>query len=95
MIPDGITRGDIEAVIWKIDSGLLVVPSSQNSTKHCLVWEMGKHYKHYPPKYLIRKAHEDRYGVELWEFFGGKETNNFLENGGFEIVWNCCKRAPH
>lgn len=39
----------------------------------------------YPPKDLLRFAHEEMNGENIWEITGGEHTNKFLENLGFEI----------
>lgn len=40
----------------------------------------------YPPKAIMRLAHKEANGSEIWEKVGGKPTNKFLEKFGFEIT---------
>ena len=39
----------------------------------------------YPPKDLLRFAHEEMNGENLWEITGGEPTNKYLEKFGFQI----------
>lgn len=41
--------------------------------------------KPYPPKEVMRHAHEQQNGELIWELTGGEPTNVFLRNLGFEI----------
>lgn len=40
----------------------------------------------YPPKEIMRYAHEEMNGDKLWNYGGGPMTNKYLEKFGFEIV---------
>ena len=40
----------------------------------------------YPPKEIMRYAHEEMDGEHIWERSGGEPTNRYLEELGFEIV---------
>tara|TARA_R100001143_G_C3361001_1_gene135699 strand:- start:3346 stop:6333 length:2988 start_codon:yes stop_codon:yes gene_type:complete len=40
----------------------------------------------YPPKEIMRYAHEMMNGEHLWEYGGGEQTNKFFKSMGFEIV---------
>lgn len=40
----------------------------------------------YPPKEIMRYAHQDMNGEFVWELGGGDPTNNLLENLGFTIT---------
>ena len=91
-IPQNIHSYHILAVIHQIDAGSLKVPPNQRSTGYCIVYN-GKHYTHYPPKYLVREANRIVNGYPLWTHYGGKETNGFLKSRGFE--WTDCGGAPH
>jgi len=89
MIPENITRQSMLDVIRKLEAGSLSVPPAQRSTGYCLEYEGF----HYPPKYVVRIANVDANGEELWEHYGGEETNDFCECRGFLIVE--CGGAPH
>ncbi|UEG55037.1 AAA family ATPase [Mucilaginibacter daejeonensis] len=39
----------------------------------------------YPPKAVLRKAHDLAVGGEIWERSGGPQTNDFLAQFGFEV----------
>ncbi len=92
-IPKTITRGDMLEAIEMIDTGRYVVPSIRRSRGYCLEYD-GKNFSHFPPKEVVRQAYALRNGTELWDFGGGKETNNFCRSRGFAIVENC-GGAPH
>ena len=40
----------------------------------------------YPPKEIMRYAHEQMNGQHKWELGGGKATNKYLERMGFDII---------
>lgn len=82
MIPKNIKREHILRAIEEIKKA--GIPEGRCSKKFLL--EFNGDY--YPPKYVISLANKYAYGKELnlSEFSGGKETNNFLKNLGFNIV---------
>jgi 5-methylcytosine-specific restriction protein B len=40
----------------------------------------------FPPKDILRYAHEQLNGEHLWEYSGGESTNKYLRDMGFEII---------
>lgn len=42
----------------------------------------------FPPKEILRYAHEQMNGEHLWEFSGGEPTNKYLKEMGFEVISN-------
>lgn len=82
MIPNNITRDSIlEAIKYVEKQG---IPKERNSK----LYKLSYNDKHYPPKYILSIANFIANGKELppYDFKGGKETNNFLKERGFDIV---------
>jgi len=82
MIPRNIKRIHIIKAIEEIEKN--GVPERRKSRKFFLEFSG----RHYPPKYVISLANKYANGKELdpTKFGGGKETNNFLKNLGFNII---------
>jgi len=82
MIPKNIKRKHIIKAIEEIKKA--GIPKGRSSKKFLL--EFNGEY--YPPKYVISLANKYATGKELdpSEFSGGKETNDFLKNLGFNII---------
>ena len=82
MIPRNIRREHvIKAAKWIDENG---VPEERMSTKYLVAIGTGE----YPPKLVISIANIFANGQE-WShehFSGGKETNSYLEELGFEII---------
>ncbi|MDQ0201072.1 HNH endonuclease [Neobacillus ginsengisoli] len=83
-IPKNIKREHVLSAISEIDNH--GVPEERNSTKFNLLYEG----RHYPPKYVLTLANKYANGHELIpsEFSGGKESNSYLSDLGFEIKSN-------
>ncbi len=82
MIPKNITKRDILKAIAEVNKR--GIPQNRHSTKWSLIYDD----QLYPPKYLISLANKFRNGLE-WspkKFSGGYESNQFLEERGFEIA---------
>jgi len=84
MIPENITGKHIKMAIDYIDQH--GVPPRRGSTVYDLIYNG----KSYPPKYVVCIAYKYTSGNELIgnEFSGGKETNNFLGNKGYNTKKN-------
>ena len=84
MIPNNIAKNHILKAIQEID--INDIPKGRNSRKFKLVFNE----KAYPPKYVISLANKYANGEEFdpSDFGGGHETNNYLEQLGFEIIEN-------
>jgi len=77
--PDKITRSHIDRAVKKIkDEGI----GLHSSTGYDVIIDG----EAYPPKEIMRYAHEEMNGERVWERSGGEPTNKYLENLGFEIV---------
>lgn len=90
MIPDNITKEHIEQAIAYIEKN--GVPPNRKSTGYILKYKG----KEYPPKYVISIANKFASGkkLESEQFTGGKKTNNFLIQRGFEITRKSEKKEP-
>jgi len=91
MIPKNISKNHILKAIDEIN--MKGVPPGRDSTKFCLA-----HDGHlYPPKYIISLA--NKYAncqlLDSTGFNGGKESNGFLENLGFNIITLSRKDKEH
>lgn len=77
--PDKITRQHILDAVAKIEhENIDIVPS----TKFDVI--VGN--KLYPPKEVMRFAHQLMNGEHIWERSGGEPTNRYLSTLGFQIV---------
>lgn len=77
--PDKITRNHIEIAVQRIkDENIDLIPS----TGYDVIIDGEK----YPPKDIMRYAHEEMNGEHVWDRSGGESTNKYLESLGFEIV---------
>ncbi|MBC3847728.1 EVE domain-containing protein [Winogradskyella echinorum] len=77
--PDKINREHVLRAFKEIDSGEIGV---RQSTKFDILHEG----KTYPPKDVMRLAHEYATGEYLWLPGGGEPTNKYLKNLQFKIV---------
>lgn len=75
------TTQDVNAAIDQVRS--FGIPKNRRSTKFCLV--AGN--DHLPPKYVLTLAAKRSLGRELEasEFYGGSQTNQLLQDLGFEV----------
>ena len=82
MIPRNISTDSVLKSIAHIEQN--GIPKERHSVK----WSLKHEDQLYPPKYVISIANMFENGEELVpeKFSGGPETNQFLENLGFEIV---------
>ena len=76
--PDKITRSLIQKAVEKIDNEKIQLDPS---TKFDVIINN----KAYPPKEIMRYAHELFNGERIWEFSGGEPTNKYFKDLGFEI----------
>lgn len=49
-------------------------------------WQVLINGEKFPPKEIMRYAHEQMNGNLIWEFGGGEPTNKYLKKMGFEII---------
>ncbi len=82
MIPPNIRREHIIDAIMEADQ--LTIPPERLSKKFLLEYAG----RHYPPKFIISIANRYANDVELDSnlFSGGKESNNFLNSRGFNVL---------
>ncbi|MBO6586773.1 MAG: AAA family ATPase [Gracilimonas sp.] len=77
--PDKITWEHIEKAVQKIkDEGIEL----HSSTGYDVIIDG----EAFPPKEIMRYAHEEMNGDRVWERSGGETTNKYLDDMGFEIV---------
>jgi len=77
--PSGISKEHILSAVQKIDSeNIELIPSTR--------WDVTIDGKTYPPKEVMRYAHEAMNGEKIWERSGGEPTNKYLKRFGFRII---------
>lgn len=77
--PNNITREHVLNAVSKIAlEQIELIPSTR--------WLVIVDGKTYPPKEVMRYAHEQMNAERIWELSGGKNTNNILTKLGFEIT---------
>ncbi|MBR9859799.1 hypothetical protein GYB22_03440 [bacterium] len=77
--PEKITRNNILAAVRKIER-------EKHEIKPSTRWHVMINGNPYPPKEIMRYAHEDMNGKHLWHYGGGDQTNKWLEKLGFMVV---------
>lgn len=76
--PNLITKQHILNAIDKIEKECIkLLPSTK--------WLVEVNGKSYPPKEIMRYAHEQMNGEYSWNYSGGEPTNKYLEKFGFKI----------
>ena len=76
--PDKITRDLIQKAVEKIeDEDIQLIPSTK--------FDVIINEKAYPPKEIMRYAHELLNGERIWNITGGEPTNKYFRELGFEI----------
>lgn len=77
--PNGITKQHVLDAVDKIESEKIPLIKSTR-------WLVEIINMTYPPKDIMRYAHEQMNGEHMWEYGGGHMTNKYLANMGFEII---------
>ncbi|MEP6728582.1 MAG: AAA family ATPase [Bacteroidota bacterium] len=77
--PDKIAKEDVLKAAQQIDSGEYQISPSTR-------YDVIINDKVYPPKDIMRFAHENATGEYLWYPGGGEPTNKYLKRLGFKIV---------
>jgi len=77
--PKKITKDHILSAITKIETKSIELIDSTR-------WLVEINGKQYPPKEVMRYAHEQINGEKIWERSGGSPTNQYLESMGFKII---------
>ncbi|WP_309640733.1 AAA family ATPase [Flavobacterium sp.] len=77
--PNDITKEHVFKAIEKIESEsiLLKLPTR---------WEVIINDKNYPPKEVMRYAHEQMNGEKIWNYGGGEATNKYLKKMSFSFI---------
>lgn len=76
--PNEITREHVLAGVAKIEAEhIQLIPSTK--------YDAYVNDKPYPPKEVMRYAHEQLDGEMRWEYSGGPQTFRYLENLGFRV----------
>ena len=76
--PNLITKDHILKAIEKIENeAIVLIPPTR--------WNVEINDKKYPPKEVMRYAHQQMNGQKVWEYGGGKETNKYLAKFDFPI----------
>lgn len=77
--PNQITKEHILKAIEKIENeGIVLIPPTR--------WNVEINNKKYPPKEVMRYAHQQMNGQKIWEYGGGEATNKFLRKFDFPIL---------
>lgn len=85
--PNSITQEHILNAVEKIENErLALIPSTK--------YEVIINEKRYPPKEILRYAHEQFNGEKMWKYRGGRNTNQILERLGFKIVAKTPEESP-
>ncbi len=77
--PKNITKEHIGQAISRINR-------EKTELKPSTRWNVIIEGKAYPPKEVMRYAHEEMNGERMWEYGGGEATNKWLKKFGFDII---------
>ncbi|WP_316633510.1 AAA family ATPase [uncultured Flavobacterium sp.] len=76
--PNDITSEHILKAIEKIEKeNISLIPPTR--------WEVLINGKNYPPKEVMRYAHQQMNGEKIWDYGGGEATNKYLKKMGFNV----------
>ncbi len=76
--PNNITKQHVEKAIARIEGENIQLTGST-------LYDVVINGKAYPPKEIMRYAHEEMNGEHIWNNNGGEQTNKYLKAMGFEI----------
>lgn len=77
--PGEITREHVLKAIEKIEAeNIVLIPPTR--------WEVEINGKKYPPKEIMRYAHQQMNGEKTWNYGGGEGTNKYLKKMLFPII---------
>jgi len=85
--PKNITKEHILMGVEKIQEEQ---PELKPSTR----WDVVINEKNYPPKEIMRYAHQEMNGERIWEYGGGEATNKWLKKFDFKIIDKSDKGDP-
>lgn len=77
--PNDITKEHVLKAIEKIEKeNISLIPPTR--------WEVVINGKNYPPKEVMRYAHQKLNGEKVWNYSGGEGTNKYLKKMGFAVI---------
>jgi 5-methylcytosine-specific restriction protein B len=77
--PGEITKEHVLKAVQKIEEqSIILIPSTD--------WLVEINGKQYPPKEVMRYAHEQMNGEKLWNLGGGEPTNKFFKAFNFSVI---------
>jgi len=77
--PKDINKEHVLAAVARIEKEKIeLIPSKK--------WAVEINGKKYPPKEVMRYAHQEMDGKKIWNYSGGSSTNNFLASMGFKTI---------
>lgn len=77
--PNHITKNHVLKAIEKIElENIVLIPPTR--------WEVVINGKNYPPKEVMRYAHQQMNGEKLWNYGGGEATNKYLKKMEFIVI---------
>lgn len=77
--PNEIAKEHVLKAIEKIEAeNIALIPPTR--------WEVEINGKNYPPKEVMRYAHQQMNGEKVWNYGGGEGTNKYLKKMAFPII---------
>lgn len=77
--PNDITKEHVLKAIEKIEKeNIALIPPTR--------WEVVINGKNYPPKEVMRYAHQQMNGEKVWNYGGGEGTNKYLKKMEFPVI---------
>ncbi|MFA5617342.1 MAG: AAA family ATPase [Syntrophorhabdaceae bacterium] len=77
--PKNINKEHVLAAVARIEKEKIeLIPATK--------WAVEINGKKYPPKEIMRYAHQEMDGKKIWNYSGGSSTNDFLASMGFKII---------
>lgn len=77
--PNDITKEHVLKAIEKIEKeNIPLIPPTR--------WEVVINGKNYPPKEVMRYAHQQMNGEKVWNYGGGEATNKYLKKMDFPVI---------
>lgn len=77
--PNDITKEHVLKAVEKIEKeNIALIPPTR--------WEVVINGKNYPPKEVMRYAHQQMNGEKVWNYGGGEATNKYLKKMDFPVI---------
>lgn len=74
--------------------GVEKIQREQPDLKPSTRWDVVINGENYPPKEIMRYAHQEMNGERIWEYGGGEATNKWLKQFDFKIIDKSDKGDP-